>query len=529
MIKKSLSFGLPLPWTDAKFETEEIGCINFLVGPNGSGKSRFAHHLVNYLGDEARILETDRLSGMEQRRHPTIIGDGFASGFSKTSFPQIKNAGREGSGIDTIVLLGERMDLRIQVEATIGDLFNRKINLKWDSGLLFPWVEGAVKYRLDRDECHGIKELVVLLTHLYNGDYRYLIIDEPELNLHPQFQAFFMQEVRKLAGDPTADPKKKVLFLITHSPFILDFRSVEDVKSVISFDLNYSVPKQLPALESSVTKRFSSFVPRLNVHHKQLFFSDNPIFVAGILDAQLIEVMQESRGVSVTAAGSCIIDAGGCEQVNHYLELCMAFGKKAYFLYDLDSLFGGNLRACVKRDGSVKSFALTAGVGNDFSKYCGELETKLTEVIKQLLSPKTVESSLSRLLEFLKGLGPRNSWTNDKWCKARVSVMTAIGRRRSAVVSMTSRTDVEDIEGRLRKVIEALKENNIVLLGSGTLESYLPSYAGDPYKLTDDAKRQAVFAEIEQMKGMTDQQLLDRYGELYEAVHALPGKSSVNL
>ena len=43
----------------------------------------------------------------------------------------------------------------------------------------------------------------MLLTHLYDDQHQCLIIDEPELNLHPQYQAFFLQEVRKVAGDPT--------------------------------------------------------------------------------------------------------------------------------------------------------------------------------------------------------------------------------------------------------------------------------------------------------------------------------------
>ena len=63
----------------------------------------------------------------------------------------------------------------------------------------------------------------------------------------------------------------------------------------------------------------------------------------------------------------------------------------------------------------------------------------LTKVIDQLLSAKTVKSSLTRLLELLKELGPRKDWNNDKWRKARVSVMTAISRNPSAVVSMTSK------------------------------------------------------------------------------------------
>jgi hypothetical protein len=371
---------------------------------------------------------------------------------------------------------------------------------------------------------------MVLLTHLYNDEHPYLIIDEPELNLHPQYQAFFIQEVRKFSGDSTLDKKKKVIFLITHSPFILDFRSVEDVKAVISFDLAHSVPKQILDLDAAATARLAPLVPRLNVHHKQLFFSDNPVFVEGILDAQLVGTMQEARGVSVAGAGSCIIDAGGCEQVNRYLDLCASFGKKAHFLYDLDSLFGGNLRACVKDEGSVQHFLLTAGVGNDFAKYCGELDGRLTKIIDQILLATESPAPLLRLLEFLKSLGPRASWDPKRWSKARVAVMTALSRSRADLVAITSEASVADVEGRLKQIAAALKEKNIHLLPGGTIERYLPSYSGDHYQLSDDAKRQAIAAEIDEMaKPMSALELSARYGELYEAVCKLPSKVSVDV
>ena len=54
-----------------------------------------------------------------------------------------------------------------------------------------------------------------------------------------------MEEVRKVGGNPNEDDRKKLLFLITHSPFILDLRTNDDLRSVISFDLNYSKPRQV--------------------------------------------------------------------------------------------------------------------------------------------------------------------------------------------------------------------------------------------------------------------------------------------
>jgi len=86
MINKPLSLELPKPWSQKKFETPQIGVINFLVEPNGSGKSKFAEALHSHLGN-ARMLGTDRLSGMEHSNAlRSIYGDNVASGLRKDSF-----------------------------------------------------------------------------------------------------------------------------------------------------------------------------------------------------------------------------------------------------------------------------------------------------------------------------------------------------------------------------------------------------------------------------------------------------------
>jgi hypothetical protein len=532
VIPLELSFPLPPPWHSVQFKASSVGKINFLVGPNGSGKSRFISKLKELLPG-ARLLSTDRLAGMEggQGAFRNLWGDHLAGGIAKSSFPNFKQGGAtSGLGMDTFILLEERLDLRIRVEATLSHLFNRVITLEWDSGNLV--AKAAVgrtgtSYRLDREECHGIKELLVMLSHLYNEEYPYLIIDEPELNLHPQFQAFFMQEVRRAAGDPKAEKSKKIVFLVTHSPFILDFKNVEDVKSVISFDLAHKPPRQILDLDVAGTDRLAKLVPRLNVHHKQLFFSDNPVFVEGILDAQLVAELQNARGVSMAGAGSCIIDAGGNEEVNHYLELCSALGKTAYFLYDLDSLFRGNLRACVRSDGGIQSFLASLGVGNDFGKYCGALDAVLTSLIDAVIAKAT--STKTDLSMYLSQWGPRTEWASDRYAKGRVATLTAISRTRSEVVGLTSESQVKDVEGRLLQICAALKQKNIFLLPGGTLERYLPSYTGHPYEIVDDAKNTAVAMELEFMTSVTDTNVLaSRYGELYHVVCALPSKATVD-
>ena len=531
MIGMNVSISLPAPWVSGTFEANEIGPVNFLVGPNGSGKSRFAKELAGNIPG-ARLLGTDRLSGMEQvRPFARSFGDNFLEGLQKSQFGNFKRDDTAISGISTLVLLEERIDLRMQVEAVLGKLFNRDIMLEWDSGNLVPKarVHGrSDEYRLDRDECHGIKELCVLLTHLYDEKLHALFIDEPELNLHPQYQAFFMHEVRRVAGDPAEDSRKKLLFLITHSPFILDLRSVDDLKSVISFSLDYSNPRRWSTLNGNSAST-ASLVRRLNSHQKQLFFADNPIFVEGILDAQIVTALMEARGVAVEAAGSCIIDAGGSGEVNHYFQLCRSLGKNAHFLYDLDSLFRGRLRSCIKDDETVQGLLANAGMGNDFAKYCGELDRKLTDMVDQVMAT-TLPDELITLGSRLHGLGIRKEWTNSELSKARTAVLTAVNLHRDAMASVVPPADMTDVEGRLNQIVGLLEQINIHLLPGGTLERYLPSYQGDLYQLNDQAKQAAVQAEIEFMASPhADEDLADRYGDLYNAVCCLPANPDVDV
>ena len=542
MISERISIDLPAPWSGGTFDAEQVGPINYLVGPNGSGKSRFAAKLLGHFTARslrARLLGTDRLREMANPgAFARYFGDHFATGYAKSNFNYLREAGGEGSGVDTVLLLEDRLDLRIRIEATLSHLFGRDVMLDWDSGNLVPKAvrrKSGEPYRLDRDECHGIKELFVLLTHLYDDQHDYLIIDEPELNLHPQYQAFFMQEVRKITGRGGAAGNPKIVFLITHSPFILDLRSDDDVGSVISFDLEYSVPKQVARESPDVT---SALVVsgRLNAHHKQLFFSDGPVFVEGHHDALMVEALMEARGVSAAAAGSCIIDCGGVAEVTHYLTLCQALGKKAHFVYDLDSLFRGRLRSCIGNDNTIRSLLASAGVGGRFVTYVGDLDQLLTDLIDTLLA-RSLDGDLKPLSRYLRQFGPdrKGEWNKDQLAKARVAVMTAIDLNRAAVVSEVSQDAVEDIEGRWRTILTTLADKNIHVLPGGTIERYLPSFSGDLFDPSPEAKRNAVVTEIAVLQGLhqtddpdRDAALAARYKALYEVVRKLPSKAQVD-
>lgn len=535
MYQVNLDIQLPEPWKDKRFQTDRVGHINFLVGPNGTGKSRFTEALKLYLPD-CRILGSDRLAGLFFKTggnsHLLVSLSEINDGFSKRNFELYKeSASIIGVGSDAFVILEEKLDVRIRVEATLSQILNREIRLEWDSGRLIPQaynIKQEATYDLYKEECHGIKELLVLLTHLYNDVNKTLIIDEPELNLHPQFQAFLIQEIRKIAGDPNI-PGKKLIFLVTHSPFILDINTKKDLSSVICFHSDFSEPSHLFSKTEEEINDFATIIPRLNVHHKQLFFADCPIFVEGIFDAQFIKAIQEFRGVSMEGSGSCVIDVGGNTEIALYHKLIEAFNKRAKYIYDLDSIFNSRqLRENANSDDKIKIFLAKIGAGPEFQRYCGELERLLTGVIKSVKEAKPENPKIIQLQEYL--IKVYSDETNKEGLKkARLAILIHLDKYKLSLVEILTELKVTEIEGKLENILRALKAQNVFLLKGGALEHYLPSYTGNLYEINDGIKKQTIEAEIEYIfSSLAVDELDDRYGYLFEIIKLLPAEPKID-
>lgn len=534
MYSIDINIDLPKPWSGKKFVTDKIGYINFLVGPNGTGKSRFTDAIKSKL-PKCRILNSDRLTGLFFKEggnsHTLINSSPVKEGYNKSNFQHYKT-GAEATGIggDAFVILEEKLDIRIKVEATLSQVLNREIRLEWDSGRLVPKaynIKQESAYDLQKEECHGIKELLVLLTHLYDDSHKTLIIDEPELNLHPQFQAFLVQEIRKVAGDPTVSGKK-LIFLVTHSPFILDINNKIDLSSIICFQSDYSAPSHLFGKTEQEISSFATIIPRLNVHHKQLFFSDCPVFVEGIFDAQFIKAIQEFRGVSMEGSGSCVIDVGGNSEIALYHKLIEAFNKKAKYIYDLDSIFNRALRSNADTDEKIKTFLAKIGAGAEFQAYCGELEKLLTKSIITIKDAVSTDSKIIELNEYLTKVLQADD-KKERLKKARLALLIHLDKYRETIVSVLTELKVLEIEGKLNNIIGALKAQDVFLLKGGALEHYLPSYTGNIYEISDNIKRQTIEKEIEELfSSITIEQLDLRYGYLFDIVKLLPAEPKVD-
>ena len=345
-----INIKIPQLWEEHTFSKSDWGDINLLVGANGTGKSLFAEQLKIQLSQKSysvRYLNAERLSGFEKTNYGYFSNSRLNDGLNIREFTHLKNQGEQfGLSTSAFVLLKERLDIQIKIEAFLSDIFNKTIRLVEEGGFLKPKmqnIKGGSEYNLKEQECHGLKELITLLTFLYDDTKECLILDEPELHLHPQFQSFFLNEIRRLAGNPKENSEKKLFFLITHSPYFIDLRTIDDLKNVIVFKNNH-IPTYIDTIEGQDEFIIKKFLPRFNTHHKQFFFSENPVFVEGYTDQQLITLVYDKLGKNIGASGSSIIDVGGKDELGVFFKLCKKLKISPIILADLDALFKGKLR-----------------------------------------------------------------------------------------------------------------------------------------------------------------------------------------
>ena len=171
MVELETKVKIPFLWGKASFTKCLWTNINLIVGPNGSGQTLLAQELKNQFGQagyDVTFLKSERT---EQEK--------------------------------LLSTLKENSAIREKIESVLSNMFGKAIRFEEKSdGTFVPIVVNksrGVEYNLKEGECHGLREILTLLVALYSCNTKVLILDEPELHLHPQFQLFFMNEIRRVS------------------------------------------------------------------------------------------------------------------------------------------------------------------------------------------------------------------------------------------------------------------------------------------------------------------------------------------
>jgi predicted ATP-dependent endonuclease of OLD family len=182
------------------------------------------------------------------------------------------------------------------------------------------------------DGVSSIFRICFELLHLRPGDC--LLIDEPELSLHPQVQ-------RNLARLLLETSLANQIILATHSPHFMSWESLK--QGAVACRLNMTTDGSKLSLLSaaslekilSITESDRKNVMLYDAVAKEVFFSRGALFVEGPEDANILRSYIEESGLrdlEIFGYGS-----GGASNMINWLTMCDELGIRAFGLYDGDA------------------------------------------------------------------------------------------------------------------------------------------------------------------------------------------------
>ena len=326
------------------------GGVTTFLGPNGSGKTQLLRGLKTSLGTHSnrkkiRYVSAGRLGPMENYRSDFDGQRGGRPEFDNARFGNKSSTNRRHQ-TETILgdfgTLSERPDILIKVQERLRKLFKRDLTIDWDGGILKVYFsrvdqESNTNYSSAR-EASGLLHLVAILASLYDDEVGCLLIDEPEVSLHPQLQSFVMDEILKVAG-PNNQPGKKLVFISTHSTEFIEVSSVHQLSTIVFCKDVLEQPVQIDAtIGEFQSRKLQALLTRLSQEHKLALFCHSPLLVEGPSDNIICSAINRKLNINLEAAGSQILPVTGKGQFPVVIKLMRLIGKSPALLADADAL-----------------------------------------------------------------------------------------------------------------------------------------------------------------------------------------------
>lgn len=442
--------------------------LTFIVGPNGSGKTHLLKGLKgnfnSYTNKKVRFISAGRLSPLEQYRSKTNqyhydIDDARLGDKSETNYRhEIESISGD------LHTLYKRPDILIKVQERLRKLFKRDIKIEWDSGYLkvfFLRIGASNTYYSSAREASGLLHLVGILSALYDDEVGVLLIDEPEVSLHPQLQAFLLKEITRVAGIPGEDNYKKIIVMATHSTEMIKISKTDDLLSFIFCNDLKEDPIQISKDAGELqNKHVKSLVARLGQEHKLALFSRTPLLVEGPSDVIICNTLSDKLYLNLEAAGSQILPINGKEAMPETVKLFRLMGKTPTVLVDADAF--------------ADSLDLVRAYFHN-------------EKIRNAADRLASEKGHSGILDFAKDIYDdfcllvQNNWDSIASIAQEHSYFTLsenelLNKKRSALCTVFNEQNLNDdwnnIKNRLCVLFDIFEETGLFILRKGALESY---------------------------------------------------------
>ena len=179
----------------------------------------------------------------------------------------------------------------------------------------------------------GVISLFKISAALITGtEEEILVIDEPELSLHPQAQKALSLILREYSTN-------KQILVTTHSPLFINWQDIENGAEIIRLNKLLDKKCTVNALSSPVKATLLQYIedwrkPQLlDTVAKEIFFSEKVVFVEGLEDMSLISrfIKQQNLKIVFEIFG---YGAGGASNIKTLLQMTKDLGIRAGAIFD---------------------------------------------------------------------------------------------------------------------------------------------------------------------------------------------------
>lgn len=480
--------------------------LTIFVGTNASGKTQTLKKIRDIMRNEVgsnkvRYLSSNRIGNMEQYRSKinqyTYTTDDYTFGdqATKRARLQIETACGDFFAMD------ERKDVFIKVSERLSVLFNRNIFIRWDAGqmkVFFGKTDSEQEYSVAA-EASGLVNVISILAALFDESVEVLLIDEPEVSLHPQLQSYLLREMKKVVKK-----YNKTIIISTHSAEMIELNKASDLCNYIFFRKN-TLPKQISPDASELNSvKLKEFLLRMSLIYNEGFFAKKVLLIEGSSDMILCRYLCNRLDLNLDVAGSQIIPVEGKGQFPIITKLFRLIGKEVCVLTDLDGFTDDNSIINLFSE-LPEGTKIANDHGNEnLQSMIREIKTKIDEVIRS-----TKDNMISIYSQHPYWINRDLEAGEDKIIR-RALVAQLFTVDEDELLTWPDSQEWTSLKKRITVLLDILEELGCFILRKGAIESY---YTFSP-NTTFNGKPSAAAHEVSCWEEKSTEQIYEHFSDI---------------
>ncbi len=480
--------------------------LTIFVGTNASGKTQTLKKIRDIMRNElgsnkVRYLSSNRIGNMEQYRSKinqyTYTTDDYTFGdqATKRARLQIETACGDFFAMD------ERKDVFIKVSERLSVLFNRNIFIRWDAGqmkVFFGKTDSEQEYSVAA-EASGLVNVISILAALFDESVEVLLIDEPEVSLHPQLQSYLLREMKNVVKK-----YNKTIIISTHSAEMIELNKASDLCNYIFFRKN-TLPKQISPDASELNSvKLKEFLLRMSLIYNEGFFAKKVLLIEGSSDMILCRYLCNRLDLNLDVAGSQIIPVEGKGQFPIITKLFRLIGKEVCVLTDLDGFTDDNSIINLFSE-LPEGTKIANDHGNEnLQSMIREIKTKIDEVICS-----TKDNMISIYSQHPYWINRDLEAGEDKIIR-RALVAQLFTVDEDELLTWPDSQEWTSLKKRITVLLDILEELGCFILRKGAIESY---YTFSP-NTTFNGKPSAAAHEVSCWEEKSTEQIYEHFSDI---------------